>query len=629
MVRLSERELFSTGVHRPFDRVLAAAGWSLLAACALPVSHDGDRALFFADIADSTAEAAAAAAQIFLGLVWIALGRAALPQRAKAIAAFAPLILFALSLGDAPVTRAAVLPFFPTAMQAGASLFFTGVIFGAAALRTGHRAQLAAAIAAFGLLYVLPSGLSASVASDLAIVGGRVTMVSTDLENLAISSLIASSLPLLAAIYLAIRARQPRGTRDVVIFLALPVIGLLELGLRSSTEYGVDGHMGIAVRASLMLVAIALTGAFALCEPLKENLKPLAATFAGAGAVALAVHAIAVSIDRTPWDPAQPPAWAEVLYRRALPALGEALSEERPLDALEAARSTAVQGAANSPRLSAAITELAFVLARGIENNPEADKAIRRLNNVARKERLPFYADLSFDDGEVLLLTYRIEQARRLVIDGREVESLWVARHDQLPVVEQRLGWKPAHDRRALVLLDAVRVRWRDELRPALAGERHNRYSLYRERLLSELRAATGLRDPLEHEAAAMAVIAESVEAHELMHVLDEDKIVPPREVRAAHLSFKSVSLELAAASELSAYLAELARSPIPSLTLADLEMLAEMETPRPEAIAGRIVRSLVLDDGRAPEDLAGRAREAHRSLFGGWLAALESEPHS
>src|SRR5262245_61210475 len=139
MVRLDARELASLGILRPFDRALAAAGWCLLIACLLPVSHDGDRALFFVDIADSTPDAAAAAAQIFTGLVWIALGRAAIPARAKTIAAIAPLTIFVVSLIDAATTRASVLPFFPTPMQACAIFFAGAVVLGAAALRTGKR----------------------------------------------------------------------------------------------------------------------------------------------------------------------------------------------------------------------------------------------------------------------------------------------------------------------------------------------------------------------------------------------------------------------------------------------------------------------------------------------------------
>lgn len=622
---LDAGELRDLGIERPLDRALIAAGWCLLAACALPISHDGDRALFFVDFGDAIYDAAACAAQIFAGLVFLALGRSPLAPRHKAIAATAPVCLWAVVALQGPASRAAILPFFPVALQNGALWLLAGLVFGAASLRSGDRRLLAAAIFSLVALYVWPAGLVASMASDLHLATGGQLLASTELEGLAVSSLIASSMPLFLAAFLLLRAREPRRARERVLWFLLPVLMLLELGLRSSTEYGIDGHLGIAIRSALVLFAFALPLAYAV-EALAEDRvllrKNAVATFASissAAAVALLVHASATRFDRAHWDAGAPPAWAEHLYRDLLPELSNALDEDDPLQAIEALRVRAVAAAEQSPRLTTSINELTRLLAKNIEpDERELNKALRRLNESARREHLPFYLDANVrGPRDIWFLTYRVREARPLVLEDREVEALWIERYDHLAVIEQRLGWKPAHDRRALVLLDAVRARWKYELAPALEGTLENRYTPHRERLLAELSNATGLTDPLADPERAMQAIAESVEAHEVMHVLDDDSIIPPREVRASHLSFRSAALHKAAASELSAYLAEISRSPVPTLALIDLLVFANSEAPRPEAIAARIARELLLDGEEFPLDLPARARAAHRDLFG------------
>jgi hypothetical protein len=594
----------------------------LLAACALPLSHDGDRALFFADLADATFDAAASAAQIFAGLVFLALSRAAITAQHKAIAAIAPVVLWTIAASQAPATRAAFLPFFSVPMQNGAPWLLAGLTFGAAALRTGDRRALVAAELCLFLLYLWPAGLPASMLNDLRIASGQELLASSELERLALSSLIASSMPLVLALYLAVRARKARRMRELAAWFAFPAFTLMELGLRSSTEYGIDGHLGIAVRAALLLFAFALPISFAvetlLETRVRENSFAAFLSASAAAALALVVNLSATHFDRSLWDTNAPPAWAEQLYREVLPQLSYVFEEERPLLALEELRKRAGNTAKESPRLVNAINELTMMLAKNPEHDErELNKAIRRINDCARRERLPFYLDATMRGSrDIWFLTYRVREARHLVLDHREVESLWIERHDGLQVIEQRLGWKPGHDRRALVLLDAARARWEHELKPALLESVENRYSPYRERLLNELRIATG-SSVLDDERAIIA-IAESVEAHEVMHVLEQDGLIPPREVRASYLSFRSAALHKAAASELSAYLAEISRSPLPTLPMVDLLLFVNSEAPRPEAIAARIAREVLLENrDELPDDLPARARRAHLLLFG------------
>src|SRR5262249_21855724 len=141
---------------------------------------------------------------------------------------------------------------------------------------------------------------------------------------------ITTLLPLVLIAFLLVRARRPRGARDLAIFLTVPGCAIMELGLRSAIEYGADGHSGIALRAAEVALALVLVATFSI----EALLRPGARTvhlFLRAGIavlagllVAIVLQGVVARVDRAPWDPAAPPDWAIELYRDRLPALGEA-----------------------------------------------------------------------------------------------------------------------------------------------------------------------------------------------------------------------------------------------------------------------------------------------------------------
>jgi hypothetical protein len=256
--------------------------------------------------------------------------------------------------------------------------------------------------------------------------------------------------------------------------------------------------------------------------------------------------------------------------------------------------------------------------------------------------------------------TYSVARAVVATDAPRSYGVLWLDRLDKLNVEEQRLGWRKRGMPYGVVILDVIRDDWsRDFWQPALLGEQEPRaglLALLRSDGLSGTEAeslvtqAMTCRDdrPLfqedqdddssdddrpaapaisdasspcalqrkELQDRSVRVLAKQVEGHELQHQIDGDEIAVPDLVWMVVGDEGTAAQQVTA--ELSAYLAEIVRAPVPYLALAHFGRMAA----RPETSAGwawRVAEPLLADDGGNLNDDAvrERAQRAHVAAFG------------
>ncbi len=365
------------------------------------------------------------------------------------------------------------------------------------------------------------------------------------------------------------------------------------------------------------------------------------------------------------WALADAPEWAETLWGEALPeiAIAAQWARETPPDPepLAAATARALELAAPVPALRAPIEAMAAAAVEPGRRRRQLWRAGDALNEAARRAGLPLYLDVNVR-GLVqdrwttrwlfFVKSYRVRRLRVGHAEGGRHGALWLDRLDRTNVVETRLGWRKHGQRFGMVILDQLREHWRRSLRPSLVGEAldgpRSGYADHAQALEAELLGELRIRDPAAAEAvaldlacrrhgragldcaraseraesAAVEALARKVEVHELQHVIDGDARPPPDALRSAMEGYDEDGVA-AAAAELSAYLGEVARAPLPRLGLVHLAVLAALEPYGPEAWAASVVRPALgardLDALLAlpPDALRAVAGEAYAALFG------------
>jgi hypothetical protein len=372
-----------------------------------------------------------------------------------------------------------------------------------------------------------------------------------------------------------------------------------------------------------------------------------------------------------PIGPEQP--WMVELYQRRLPNIGIACGGSDYAGRDRRLRRTIEQAAelaSPQPELAGAIRALSPLVLDLMDNQRSVLRAVDRINEAARENGVPFYVDVDLvpvrRGGAYLhylhVKTYRIERVRHAKEGLGTYTALWLSRSDRTNVLDARLGWTRQNEHHGMIVLDVVREYWLTDVAPALAGLEDTRvqeiYGRHAERLTEEIaRAGAELLelDPaawrsvvearldcfLEDapncaelaevvDEAALEVLARKVETHELQHVIDGKDLVHPGPLRTVMTSYSEDAITFAAA-ELSAYLAEVARSGQPRIALVHFLALAEVQPYSPEGFAGRVALEHLVRDGETslelldlPEaELAARAKHAHEQLFGKSLETL------
>lgn len=295
-------------------------------------------------------------------------------------------------------------------------------------------------------------------------------------------------------------------------------------------------------------------------------------------------------------------------------------------------------------------------------------------------------------DWTFYLKTYRIRRTRRAHVGQESYDALWLERLDRTNIVEAKLGWTKRDQPRGMVILDVVRDYWRDDLAPALSGasrisplaaiydDHADRIemdladaldrvgftdavapSVRLERFLScvgrgEVRYADEWREPVDvysqqkHIAATaerevgpychraresiepmiLEVLAMKIEVHEVQHVADGRELSPPKALRRAMSGYTEESIDFATA-ELSAYLAEIAHSNLPRLSLVHFMAVAAQRGRSPEGFAGEVAEATLTKGGTTidelltgpTEELRSAAKTAYADLFGHDLPAV------
>ncbi len=368
--------------------------------------------------------------------------------------------------------------------------------------------------------------------------------------------------------------------------------------------------------------------------------------------------------EKWPLHAAEP--WMIELYQRRLPRIGiasggvEYAGRDRRL---RRAVSDAAGVASPAPDLARRIEALAPLVIDVSNQRRALTRAIGDLNDVARDNGIPFYVDVDIVPVRrgganlpyLYVKSYRIERVRHAQERFSGYTALWLSRVDRTSILDARLGWTRQNEHHGMIVIDVVRDYWLNDVGPALAGLQDSRvqeiYGLHRELLTGDLTRATaallGLtptrwRPVLEArldcfvqdapqcgqlaevvDAAAVEILARKVEAHELQHVIDGKDLTHPAELEREMAQYSEEAITFAAA-ELSAYLAEVARSGQPRIALVHFLALAEVQPFSPEGFAGRVALEHLVAPGESSRDLldlperelSERARAAHERLF-------------
>lgn len=396
----------------------------------------------------------------------------------------------------------------------------------------------------------------------------------------------------------------------------------------------------------------------------------------------------------TPWPLDSGNAWGTALYRDLLPRLAIAATHSSPSDhrLLDEVTSDAIDAADDVPELADAIRRLGRA-ARDVGGRHRLlVRAGEDINVAARAAGVPFYVDVNVigrrgEDGNewmFYLKTYRIRRTRIARLGDASYAALWLERLDRTNVVERQLGWTKRDQPRGMVILDVVRDYWRDDLAPVLAGNEHRFYGRYGALLRADLERAIARHPRAPKEASlskllecieagelgddegwrtepvlaeyvdgapaaraeeddactsarqavepiVIELLAEKVEVHELQHVVDGGSPKVPESLRAKMRGYSEASLGFATA-ELSAYLAEIARSNLPRLALVHFLALGAQSERSPESFAARVAEETIVEGGSTPnalilgpeDELRAAAEKAHARLFGRSLGVLD-----
>lgn len=375
----------------------------------------------------------------------------------------------------------------------------------------------------------------------------------------------------------------------------------------------------------------------------------------------------------TAWPRSPEAPWMTELYERRLPAIGIAAGGTDYPGRRSRIRRTVEKAAglaAPAPELAAAIERLAPLVIRLPEEHRAIAAAADQINRAARAAGVPFYADVdpvAARRGHAYLhylhvKSYRIERVRHAREGLAGYTALWVERADRTNLLDARLGWTRHDERHGMIVLDVVREYWRDDVAPALAGSPHGPiraiYARHGEAIRADLaRSIAALLDLdmapakealdarltciLEEEApcetaqvvddAVVEILARKVETHELQHAIDGPSLPHPAPLTAAMHRHSEQAITFAAA-ELSAYLAEVARSGQPRLALVHFLALAAVRPHSPEGFAGQVAIDRLTYFGESTDELLelpeaelrARADEVRAELFGRPSPSLE-----
>jgi hypothetical protein len=124
-----------------------------------------------------------------------------------------------------------------------------------------------------------------------------------------------------------------------------------------------------------------------------------------------------------------------------------------------------------------------------------------------------------------------------------------------------------------------------------------------------------------EVQDRSVEILARQIEGHELQHQIDGDALVAPELVWRAMGDEGDMALRVSA--ELSAYLAEIVRAPLPRQALAHFASLG-VESDTTEAWAWQVAAPLLLREAdlnvvleSGDEEIRNRAAAAHLAVFG------------
>ncbi|MCB9649996.1 MAG: hypothetical protein H6730_25925 [Deltaproteobacteria bacterium] len=594
----------------------------------------------------------------------------------------------AATLSD-PDAQAALLPALPSALGRGYVALVVALAAAGLGLeaRRARAAALAFGLSAVALTFLYlwphPYGTLSEAALDSARAalapaaapdrGGRAAWVTHTALALLPAALVS-----VGALMRAVAGPENRRVMTAWILAATPAT-LVALSVKAAAQLGSDALVLVGLRAGLLLVALLLVTTFAgraLAEepPAQHSLR---FRFAGHGLTSAAlVVALVPHVDQAepaPWAMGAAPRWATELYTSALPRVAIAAQEvDLPGGdaALAAAVGRAVGLAAPAPAVAEVVEELGRLSPSPGQHRRALERLGERLNEAARQASLPFYVDLQVyglprdgaaPDWLLALKTYRIEEAHRFLASGQLRSTLWLRRLDRTNLTDARLGWTRHDAPEGVVMLDVIRDHWEQDLAPALGGvasaksRRTRTYARHARALTEDLaHAVAGRVEPGDVEAllACMArggrgtrrraparcqqleetvepeilqALAHKVEVHELRHAMDGLQLRPPRALLDAMPGFSEQSVSFAAA-ELSAYLTEVAASPVPRVALAHFLALAEAHPRSPEGFAGRLAAEALREgSGLDPhqlletdgDEVATAAAYAYERLFG------------
>lgn len=689
-------DLLRAGLRPPLARALLWASGLWAIGLLLPVRLGAGGPIWMRDLWGAPAGQLAVSTSIAALVIWAGLGRLAGRVGDPALgwwALAAAGAALAGLLGD-PDAGAALLPLMPSGLSRGYLSLVLALGLGAACLRAPSRTRAAlfgvAAAAALAHLYLWPHPFG-SVADQVR--AAWPTARPSDARHAAaVTQATLAGVPALLVVgALGARLRFGAAARRGAPYLLATVPALVfTVGLKGAATLGGDSHSLLGLRGAIVMAALLLVVTFGAERAAARPEAPLTVGRRSLGhGLALLALAFGLSphLRATPehtWTVGEAPDWATTLYRDALPQLfiaADGAEDDEGLADLALAAAEAHRLAAAQPDLQAEIDRLAEIVHRPRRHRRALEHLGGRINAAARRVALPFYLDLQVVSyarpGDtrgwmVHAKTYRLVRARRFRIDGRARAALWLERLDGLNLTDARLGWTRHDAPEGMVVLDVVRAHWREDLAPALSGvaglgRRRRTYARHAATLVKDLSAAlegraepgdlprllrcladdpglyaeTALRHPRRRRCATLLrtleptiveVLAEKVEAHELQHVADGSRLAPPQPLLQAMRGYDEAAVRFGAA-ELSAYLAEVARSPTPKLALTHFLALAQAQPRSAEGFAGRVaVDTLRAVTGLGPQAMLRRPRAevrsaasaAYRRLFGHALANPE-----
>ncbi len=673
-----QEEISPLGPRPDLLRAIAGAAllWGLT--LVLPVRVEFSEAVWASDLLDTQSGLHALGASAFagLGLLLLSLGTHARPASSRALVALTLAAVGLAGLMCDPETQSNLLVNLPAGLARGYVAFIVAVASAAAALRTQERSRslilFGVSLSALTFVYLWPHPFGALWQHATA----ELTRVTLDgpYFRTALTSLILSALPagLVMAAILGRLSRRPV-VRNILSawIIGIPSAILLVISVRLSANGGVDAHALVGLRSAAVCLSLILT-----CSYAAEVFTPHAPTGGAlrfrvlAHGLSLAGLALALTPHlQTPelqtWAVSPSPGWALQLYTTDIPNLARAATDV-DLPGGEARLETQVrrctQTAQTRPDLVKALRTFALQAQNPGENRRALRRTANKINNAARSAGLPFYLDLQLIGSQrstrqrrwsATVKTYRIEQARRFQMSENIRSSLWLSRLDASHAAETRLGWTGHDAQEGMVMLDVVRDHWRQDLLPALVGQaaypQMKIYSRHARTLSADLAHALAPQVPADAlgkllECAAdghrnahclatrraveprlLHVLAQKVEAHELRHAADGARLPPPTQLLELMHGHSEQSVHFAA-SELSAYLAEVASCPVPRLALTHFYALAKARPRSPEGFAGRVAfDALAAQTGlsahrlidRPAREVAKAAAEVHHMLFG------------